>query len=71
MNFKRFSAVWITRTEQMRVALAQLPVQARSVLIGAVLIVTALTLLSLSHILGGGSVMWPTSVLPNQESVDC
>ena len=52
MNFKRFSAVWITRTEQMRVALAQLPVQARSVLIGAVLIVTALTLLSLSHIFG-------------------
>mgnify|MGYP000073448381 FL=1 len=52
MNFKRFSAVWITRTEQLRAALAQLPMPARSVLIGAVLIVTALTLLSLSHIFG-------------------
>ena len=52
MNFQRLSAAWVTRAEQMRAALAQLPMQARSVLIGAVLIVTVLTLLVLSHIFG-------------------
>ena len=52
MNFQRLSAVWMTRVEHMRVALAQLPVQARAVLIGGVLIVTVLTLLALSHIFG-------------------
>lgn len=52
MNFQRLSAEWVTRAEQMRAALAQLPMQARSVLIGAVLIVTVLTLLVLSHIFG-------------------
>ena len=36
----------------MRAALAQLPVQARSVVIGVVLIVTTLTLLTLSNIFG-------------------
>ena len=52
MNFQRLSAAWVTNAEQMRAALAQLPMQARSVLIGAVLIVTVLTLLVLSHIFG-------------------
>ena len=52
MNFQRLSAAWVTRGEQIRAALAQLPMQARSVLIGAVLIVTALTLLALSNIFG-------------------
>ena len=52
MNFQGLAAAWVTRAEQMRAALAQLPMQARSVLIGAVLIVTVLTLLVLSHISG-------------------
>jgi hypothetical protein len=52
LNFQRLSALWVTRGERTRAALAQLPVQARSVLIGAVLIATALTLLALSNIFG-------------------
>ncbi|MDG1214392.1 MAG: hypothetical protein P8N17_00190, partial [Luminiphilus sp.] len=52
MNLQGISASWVTRTGQIRVALAQLPMQARSVLIGAVLIVTTLTLLALSHLFG-------------------
>jgi hypothetical protein len=52
MNSQELAAKWVTRAEQMRAALAQLPMQARSVLISAVLIVTVLTLLALSHIFG-------------------
>ena len=52
MNAQELAAKWVTRAEQMRAALAQLPMQARSVLISAVLIVTVLTLLALSHIFG-------------------
>lgn len=52
MNFQKLSVSWVTRAEQIRAALAQLPMQARSVLIGAGLIATALTLLALSHIFG-------------------
>ena len=52
MNFQRLSASWVVRGKQVRTALGQLPAQARSVVIGAVLIVTALTLLTLSNIFG-------------------
>lgn len=52
MNFQSLSASWVARGEQARAALARLPAQARSVLTGAVLIVTALTLLTLSNIFG-------------------
>jgi len=52
MNLQRLGAGWVMRGERMRAALAQLPTQARSVLIGVVLIVTALTLLTLSNIFG-------------------
>ena len=40
MNFQRLGAAWVTRGSEIRAALVQLPLQARSVLIGAVLIVT-------------------------------
>jgi hypothetical protein len=52
MKFQRLSASWVVKGEQLRAALAQLPAQARSVLIGAVLTVTALTLMTLSHLFG-------------------
>ena len=52
MKFQRLSASWVAKGEQLRAALAQLPAQARSVLIGAVLTVTALTLMTLSHLFG-------------------
>ena len=52
MNLQRLGASWMTRGQRIQAALAELPAQARSVLIGAVLIVTALTLLTLSNIFG-------------------
>jgi hypothetical protein len=52
MNLQRLGAGWVTRGHRIRAALAQLPVQARSVVIGALLIVTTLTLLALSNIFG-------------------
>ena len=52
MNLQRLGAWWIMRGQRIQAALAELPAQARSVLIGAVLIVTALTLLTLSNIFG-------------------
>ena len=52
MNLQRFGAGWVTRGERIRAALAQLPLQARSVVIGALLVVTTLTLLALSNIFG-------------------
>jgi hypothetical protein len=52
MNLQRLGAWWMTRGQRIQAALAELPAQARSVLIGAVLIVTALTLLTLSNIFG-------------------
>ena len=52
MNLQRVGAWWMTRGQRIQSALAELPIQARSVLIGAVLIVTALTLLTLSNIFG-------------------
>jgi hypothetical protein len=52
MNMQRLGAAGMESGKQMREALAQLPAQARSVLIGVVLVVTTLTLLTLSNILG-------------------
>ena len=52
MNLQRLGAGWVTRGERMRAALVQLPLQARSVVIGALLVVTTLTLLALSNIFG-------------------
>ena len=52
MNLQRLGAGWVTREERIRAALVQLPLQARSVVIGALLVVTTLTLLALSNIFG-------------------
>ena len=52
MNLQRLGSGWVTRGERIRAALAQLPAQARSVVIGSVLIGMTLTLLTLSNIFG-------------------
>ena len=52
MNLQRLGAGWVMRGERIRAALVQLPLQARSVVIGALLVVTTLTLLALSNIFG-------------------
>ena len=52
MNYQMLSASLLERGVRLRKALVQLPVQARSVLIGAGLVVMVLTLLALGNIFG-------------------
>ena len=52
MNFQRLSASWVSRSEQIWETLAQLPVQARSIVIGVVLVVITVTLLALGNLFG-------------------
>ena len=58
MNYQMLSASLLEQGVRLRKALVQLPVQARSVLIGAGLVVMVLTLLALGNILG----WWMSSV---------
>jgi hypothetical protein len=52
MNYQTLSASLLEQGVRLRTALVQLPVQARSVLIGAGLVVMVLTLLALGNIFG-------------------
>ena len=52
MNYQMLSASLLEQGVRLRMALVQLPVQARSVLIGAGLVVMVLTLLALGNIFG-------------------
>lgn len=52
MNFQRLSASWVSRSEQIWETLAQLPVQARSIVIGVVLVVITVTMLALGNLFG-------------------
>ena len=52
MNYQMLSASLLEQGVRLRTALVQLPVQARSVLIGAGLVVMVLTLLALGNIFG-------------------
>ena len=58
MNYQMLSASLLEQGVRLRKALVQLPVQARSVLIGAGLVVMVLTLLALGNIFG----WWMSSV---------
>ena len=58
MNYQTLSASLLEKWERIQRALFQLPAQGRSVLIGAVLIVIALTVLALGNIFG----WWMSSV---------
>jgi len=58
MNYQTLSASLLEQGVRLRTALVQLPVQARSVLIGAGLVVMVLTLLALGNIFG----WWMSSV---------
>ena len=50
MNYQTLSASLLEQGVRLRTALVQLPVQARSVLIGAGVVVMAMTILALGNI---------------------
>lgn len=58
MNYRTLSSSLLEKGARIQQALVQLPTQARSVLIGAVLVVVAMTLLALGNIFG----WWMSSV---------